>query len=386
MLDNSVDVTSEQWESEFYASPLFQSIFTRMYPYPNVFSISHEELGTLDYSMITNPKLLKSGFSYNESSRFEKSHDEELLDKYTNVVHGGKDIELWNNETYVFSDADVPERKITMSISDFFSALSVSTKLILEVFDSFEDVIGRNGEITEEMIADVTASPEFSLPFRERNFATVSDILSHAAEYNRPIGGTYLTALKDNTGKINILVGARSENLTSWPSRRTIFPAGYIQPHTLKPFSGGISYQHMADEFSREVFNVAEDVPSSVDFRTEGIDQLLRSGDAVFQNTGFGFSADVVNAECSGLLYIDDPDYTEYLLNNIEQNYEHIGVNAIPIEMLFDKSVFEDIFHPHNITPTSAFAFYNGIKELQKHTQSDSVEKLLDKLEYKNYE
>ena len=388
MSGKAVDVTEENWKAEFYASPLFQSTFTRFYPHSDFFSIAHEDLGTFDYSIITHNNLLQSGFSYHDSSQIETDHDEELLEKYVEIIHGGSDIELWNKETFVFNGASVSDKKIKLSVSDFYSALSISTKLILEIFNAFEEVIANKSQdlITEETVIDVTSSPEFFLPLREKSFSSISEILANASKHNRPIGGTYLTALKDSTGKINILVGSRSDNLTSWPSRRTIFPAGYMQPDTLKPFSKGLSFQHMADEFSREVFNVAEDVPASSNVRTEGIDQLLRSGDAVFENTGFGFSADVLNAECSGLLYIDDPEYTDYLLNNIEQNYEHTGVSAIPIEMLYDKSVFEDIFHPYNITPTSAFAFYNGLKELEKHTDSSSVTNLLDKLEYKNYD
>lgn len=254
---------------------------------------------------------------------------------------------IWNGETYVMTDSVDFNRppELTIQQSDFYSVISHTSRLL--------------GELLTDEYNSVRSH-------RQKHFDTTGSLARNVGSYHRPLGGTYLTIVRDSDDMYYLLLGRRSNKVVLWSELITAFPAGYFQPNEVS--YGDIFDQQLLSEYSQEAMAVSQKrQPTDSSKGVSAISQLLRAGEAEFALTGFGIEATTASAELSGVLLIDYPEYTEYLFNNLEDSHDVSHINAVPLkEEMGDK--LRVLLANNKLTPQSAFTLGLGLKHLDEET------------------
>lgn len=255
---------------------------------------------------------------------------------------------LWNGATYAIeSDIsfDTTPETLTLRESDFYSIISHTSRLVGEV------VLGKYNEVRSH---------------RRQLFNTTGDLARNLSDYYRPLGGTYLTIVKNKDGEYYLLLGQRNDSVVFWPNKITSFPAGYFKPTDIS--NEPVLNQHLLSEYSRELLNTQ--LKETADDSTKGVSaikQLLKADQAWFEITGFGIEGFTVAGEITGVFCIENEEYTSYLFENLEDSYDVSNVTAIPLNKKTEDKLESLLLHS-DMTPQTAFALGQGLQYISDET------------------
>jgi|GEM_PF-5740415 len=278
--------------------------------------------------------------------------DESFLSAYRQAIRvvTGAEPELWNGAVLRVVSLDRDTIRLGFELTDYYSYLSDGLSLAIEAYEA------------------VGSARPASLPRRQAAASDVESVLDVRARHTK-LGVNTFCVLQPGDRSPVALVGRRSSRVAEHPSRYSVMPAGTLdyRPDTSEGLGQAPIEELVLREFSEELL----DTPTAEDSSQEHahlrrLRALLDGTGADLWVSGFGVELLRGQPELTLLLYIEDPDFSEAVLEDLSVTWEFDQAQGSSdlIHPVSDSSFLELVTDIETV-PSSTMAACQGLQILR---------------------
>lgn len=263
---------------------------------------------------------------------------------------------IWNSEV-IQPHLTLETPELETSHSTYFSTLTQDERLTGEMATLLYNA-GLSTDATSEQVQGVINTHEF--PARDRIAPSLPTLVENLEQTPVPFGVNVATVFNTGAG-YELVLAERGETVAVQPGKRSVLPAGSIEPG---PDDTPSAYWTTLREYGEELFGVREgtdilDHEAVVDLRT-----LLDDDTAHLDFLGLNVAASRLGVNIMAVLFIDDPEYYQtHVADGLEYNWEAGGGANIS---LTDDAGMQETLDPDECVPPHIVCIYEALMHLDE--------------------
>lgn len=269
---------------------------------------------------------------------------------------------LWNGDSLCVSGLVGDDASFEVERTDFYSYVSTGESMLRELYDALWDA----GITSPADGATIEAALDH-LPQRDRLASTFADYTMWADHIHK-VGPVCQLVLTRPDGTHEAYYTKRSQYVLQAPGSYSVTPAGELQAE--RP--GDVSMQGRAIEIlTEEVLGVPDEMSGGMK-RGETVRVRLKNAiqddEIHISRTAFGFDMHAVKPIFAGLVYVSNPETSEWFRRRMKTNWEADKLKRVSLPL---DDLPRDL-HPNLASSAGALAFYEGLRALERGHDVDT--------------
>lgn len=262
---------------------------------------------------------------------------------------------LWNGDSVCISGL-AGDASFEVERTDFYSYVSSGESMLRELYDALWDA-----GVTATTDADAIAAALDSLDQRDQQAGSFADYLMWADHVHK-VGPVCQLVLTRPDGTHEAYYTKRSRYVLQAPGSYSVTPAGELQAES--PNEASMRGKAI-ETLSEEVLGVPDEMSGgtrSGDTVRARLADAIRDGKIHISRTAFGFDMHAVKPIFAGLVYVSDPETSEWFRKRMETNWEADKLKRVALPL---DDLPRDL-HPNLASSAGALAFNEGMRALER--------------------